>query len=62
MHLRVNAEAEEGREMLKQMSGRAQVHITKSKRRLLNLQSVNAAQEEYVKERFGLDIEDFRKN
>ncbi|MBK9438833.1 MAG: hypothetical protein IPN51_12795 [Chloracidobacterium sp.] len=62
LHLRVNAEAEEGRDMLKRMSGRAQVHITKSKRRLLNLQSVNAAQEEYVKERFGLDIEDFRKN
>jgi hypothetical protein len=62
LHLRVNAEAAEGRDLLKQMSGRAQVHITKSKRRLLNLQNVNAAQEEYVKEKFGMDIEDFRRN
>ena len=60
LHLKVNAEAAEGRDLLKQMSGRARVHITKSQRRLTNLQSVNAAQEEYVRQKFGLDIDEFR--
>ena len=61
--LRVKAKAEmaEGRDMLKQMAQRTQTHIVKARRRLENLRNVNAAQEEYVREEFGMDIEDFRK-
>ncbi len=61
--LRRKAEAEnlEGRDMLAQMAARTEVHIRKSRRRLENLRMVNSAQEEYVKEKFGMDIEDFRK-
>jgi hypothetical protein len=61
--LRKKAEAEtlEGRDMLAQMGARTEVHIRKSKRRLENLRMVNSAQEEYVKEKFGMDIKDFRK-
>lgn len=61
--LRVKAKAEmaEGRDMLKQMAQRTQTHIVKARRRLENLRNVNAAQEQYVREEFGMDIEDFRK-
>ena len=58
---RAQAEALEGRDLLAQMGASTAVHIRKSKRRLTNLQMVNSAQEEYVKEKFGMDIEDFRK-
>lgn len=51
-----------GRDLLKHMAERAKTHIKKTARRLENLRNVTAAQEEYVKEEFGLDIEEFRKN
>lgn len=60
LRLRVEAEMAEGRDLLAQMAARTSVHIKKSERRLANLRSVNQAQEEYVKEKFGMDIEDFR--
>jgi len=44
------------------MAERAKTHIKKTERRLENLRNVNAAQEEHVKEAFGLDIGDFRKS
>lgn len=58
---RAETEAIEGRDLLAQMGASTAVHIKKSKRRLTNLRMVNSAQEEYVKEKFGMDIEDFRK-
>jgi hypothetical protein len=51
----------EGRDLLAQMAARTRVHIKKSERRLANLRVVNQAQEEYVKEKFGMDIEEFRE-
>lgn len=54
------AEAAAGRDMLKQMAERAKTHIAKTKRRLENLRNVNQSAEEYVKEKFGMDISDFR--
>ncbi|MGD9588302.1 MAG: hypothetical protein AB7Q37_05550 [Pyrinomonadaceae bacterium] len=54
-------EAEAGRDLLKQMAERAKTHIAKSSRRLENLKNVNRSAEEYVKERFGMDIADFRE-
>lgn len=61
--LRKKAESEKlaGRDLLRQMGERAKSHIRKAARRLENLKSVNAAQEEYVRERFGMDINDFRR-
>jgi hypothetical protein len=50
-----------GRDLLAQMAARTRVHITKSQRRLHNLQSVNKAAEEYVQEQYGMDISDFRQ-
>ncbi len=58
---KVEAEFGEGRDLLKHMAERAKTHIKKTERRLENLRNVTAAQEEHVKEAFGLDIEDFRK-
>ena len=57
---KVNAEMLEGRDMLKQMAGRTRTHIQKAQRRLTNLRNLNSAQEDYVKERFGMDISAFR--
>ena len=54
------AHASAGRDLLKQMAERAKTHIMKSQRRLEHLKNVNAAQEEHVKEAFGMDIKDFR--
>jgi len=54
------AEMLEGRNMIKQMSERTKTLIKKAGRRLENLRNVNQAQEEYVKERFGMDISAFR--
>ncbi len=61
--LREKAEAERqaGRDMFKQMAARTKAHILKSKRRLENLRNLNLAQEDYVKEAFGLDISEFRE-
>ena len=57
---KVNAEMLEGRNLLKQMAERTKTHIKKSERRLATLQNLNQAQEEYVNERFGMDISAFR--
>ena len=58
---KVQAEEREGRDLLRQMAERARSHILKSERRLINLRNVTAAQEEHVKETYGMDIKDFRK-
>lgn len=50
----------EGRNLLKQMAERTKTHIKKAERRLENLRTVNSAAEEYVKERYGMDISAFR--
>lgn len=57
---KADAEAAEGRNLLQQMAGRTRTHIFKAMRRLENLQNVNTAAEHYVKERYGMDISDFR--
>jgi len=57
---KVQAEMLEGRNILKQMAERTKTHIKKSERRLANLRNLNKAQEDYVKERFGMDISAFR--
>ncbi len=57
---KVQAEMREGRNLLKQMAERTKTHIKKAERRLTNLQNLNEAQEEYVKDRFGMDISAFR--
>ncbi|MFM9905797.1 MAG: hypothetical protein ACKVQJ_14635 [Pyrinomonadaceae bacterium] len=57
---KVEAEIADGRDLLAQMAARTSVHIKKSERRLANLRNVNQAAEEYVKERYGMDIETFR--
>lgn len=57
---KVEAEMLEGRNLLKQMAGRTKTQILKSQRRLATLRNLNLAQEEYVKERFGMDISAFR--
>ena len=51
----------EGRNLLKQMAERTKTHIAKSERRLSTLKNLNQAQEEYVKERYGMDISAFRQ-
>lgn len=58
---RIVEEGVEGRDPLKQMSARTSAHIRKAQRRLENLRSVNKAAEEYVKEKYGMDISGFRK-
>ncbi len=62
LRLKVAAERVEGRDMLAQMAARARTHIVKAQRRLTNLRSVNEAAEGYVREKYGMDIEDFRKS
>jgi hypothetical protein len=57
---KILADSAEGRDVLKQMAATTAVHIKKSQRRLENLRNVNAAAEEYVKEKYGMDISDFR--
>jgi hypothetical protein len=57
---KVNAEMLEGRNLIKQMAERTKTHIKKSERRLANLRNLNLAQEDYVNERFGMDISAFR--
>lgn len=57
---KVEAELAEGRDLLGQMGSRAKSHISKSKRRLQTLKNLNVAQEDYVREQFGMDINDFR--
>jgi len=62
LYQKVEAENTEGRDLLKHMAERAKTHIKKTGRRLENLRNVTAAQEEHVKEAFGLEIGDFRKS
>ena len=57
---KVRAEMREGRNTLKQMGERTKTYIKKSERRLENLRNLNQAQEEYVKDRYGMDISAFR--
>lgn len=57
---KVQAEMLEGRNLIKQMAERTKTIIKKSERRLENLRNLNAAQEDYVKEKFGMDISAFR--
>lgn len=57
---KVRAEMDEGRDLLKHMAERTKTFIRKSERRLANLKNVNEAAEEYVKERYGMDISSFR--
>lgn len=57
---KVTAELKQGRDLLKNMAERTRTHIFKSRRRLENLRNVNTAQEEYVKDKYGMDISDFR--
>ena len=57
---KVQAEMAEGRDLLKHMAERTKTFIQKSARRLENLKNVNEAAEDYVKERYGMDISSFR--
>ena len=57
---KVKAEMREGRNTLKQMGERTKSYIKKAERRLENLRTLNQAQEEYVKDRYGMDISAFR--
>ena len=50
-----------GRDLLKQIAARTSTQISRSQRRLSNLRTVNAAAEEYVKDRYGMDISSFRQ-
>jgi hypothetical protein len=60
LYLKAEDEMAEDRDLLRQMAERANSHIRKTERRLEQLRSVTAAQEEHVKETFGVDIRDFR--
>ena len=60
LRVKVQAELTEGRDLLKHMAERTKTFIKKSERRLENLRNVNEAAEEYVKERYGMDISNFR--
>lgn len=60
LNQKAQAELAQGRNMLKQMAERTRTHIKKSERRLVNLRNVNESAQQYVKERFGMDISDFR--
>ncbi|MBK7933191.1 MAG: hypothetical protein KA831_03315 [Pyrinomonadaceae bacterium] len=60
LHQKVDAEMAEGRDMLAHMANRTKTHINKAERRLQNLRNVNLAAEEYVKQKYGMDISDFR--
>ncbi|MGI8494324.1 MAG: hypothetical protein ACR2L1_03285 [Pyrinomonadaceae bacterium] len=60
MREKVRIELLAGRNYFKQMSGRTKTHIMKSQRRLENLRNLNVVQEDYVREKYGLDISEFR--
>ena len=60
LHEKVRTEMLQGRNLFKQMAERTKAHIKKSERRLANLRNLNQAQEEYVNERYGMDISAFR--
>lgn len=50
-----------GRDYFKQMAERTKTFILKSERRLMNLKNLNISQEDYVREKYGMDISEFRK-
>jgi hypothetical protein len=58
---RMQEESSMGRDMLKHMAARTVTQIKKSERRLAHLKTVNAAAEEYVKDKYGMDITAFRQ-
>ncbi len=58
---KAKAERAEGRDMIAQIAARTAVHITRANRRLQSLRNVNAAAKSYVKETFGMNIEDFQE-
>jgi hypothetical protein len=60
MREKVRTERLEGRNYFRQMSERTKTHIMKASRRLANLRNLNVVQEDYVRERYGLDISEFR--
>ncbi len=60
LRLKVEAEMAGGRNLLSHMAERTKTQIRKSERRLENLKNVNQAAEEYVKDKYGMDISDFR--
>ncbi|MBA4183672.1 MAG: J domain-containing protein [Acidobacteria bacterium] len=57
---KVRLEMLEGRNLIKQMAERTKTLIKKAERRLVNLRELNLAQEDYINERFGMDISAFR--
>jgi hypothetical protein len=57
---KVRSEQLEGRNYFRQMSERTKTHIMKAERRLANLKNLNVAQEDYVQEKYGMDISEFR--
>jgi hypothetical protein len=59
--VKADEESADGRDMLKQIAARTRTQISKSQRRLANLRNVNAAAEEYVREKYGMDISSFRQ-
>ncbi|MEJ7623660.1 MAG: hypothetical protein WKF34_06675 [Pyrinomonadaceae bacterium] len=61
LRTKMQSEREAGRDMVAQMAARTLVQIKKSERRLENLRNVNKAAEDYVKDKYGMDISDFRK-
>lgn len=60
MREKVRAEQAEGRNYFRQMSERTKTHIMKARRRLENLKNLNAVQQDYVQEKYGMDISEFR--
>jgi hypothetical protein len=61
MREKLRQELAAGRDFFKQSSERTKTMILKAERRLVTLRNLNEAQEEYVKEKFGMDIGDFRE-
>jgi SHS2 domain-containing protein len=61
MREKVRTEQLEGRNYFNQISARTRTHIMKAQRRLENLKNLNVVQEDYVREKYGLDISEFRK-
>jgi hypothetical protein len=59
---KANVEAEHGRDLLSQMAERTKTAIQKTNRRLENLKNVNESAEQYVKDRYNLDISAFRES
>jgi hypothetical protein len=60
MREKIRSEQLEGRNYFRQMSERTKTHIMKARRRLENLKNLNAVQEDYIQEKYGMDISEFR--